>query len=189
MRTTHIKESIQIPQVGTPITTRDFVPVQASIDLLITPHISEGDLLRLAVELSRDDFGSRPLSGGPPDITSSRVNTTVFVPDDSTVILGGLVKLNQTKGHSKVPILGDLPLIGFLFRSIGNSDVEKKLYVFLKANIVRPYEEAKLQDLVEISDKYREAFEKSESQFQNLEDIPGIKSPPMPPEKVLRGYE
>ncbi len=187
--TSYVKETIQIPQTGSPITTRDFLPVEASIDLLITPHISEGDLLRLAVKLSRDDFGSRPLSGGPPDITKSKVNTTVFVPDQSTVILGGLVKLNQSKGHSKVPILGNLPLIGFLFRSIGNSDVEKKLYVFLKANIIRPYEQTRLKDLQEISDKYRESFEKSESQFQNLQDIPGIKSPPMQPEKVLRGYE
>ncbi len=187
--TSYVKETVQIPQVGTPITTRDFVPIQASIDLLITPHISEGELLRLAVELSRDDFGSRPISGAPPDITSSKVNTTVFVPDSSTVILGGLVKLNQNKGHSKVPILGDLPLIGFLFRSIGNSDVEKKLYVFLKANIIRPYAQTELKDLQEISDKYRDAFEKSESQFQDLEDIPGIKSPPMPPEHVLRNYE
>ena len=41
----------------------------------------------------------------------------------------------------------------------------------------------------EISDKYRDAFEKPESQFQNLEDVPGIKSPPIPPEPVLRDYE
>ena len=86
-------------------------------------------------------------------------------------------------------ILGDLPLIGFLFRSIGNSDVEKKLYVFLKANIIRPYALTELKDLQEISDKYRDAFEKSESQFQNLEDVPGIKSPPMSPDHVLRDYE
>jgi type II secretory pathway component GspD/PulD (secretin) len=187
--TTYVKESIQIPQTGTPITTRDFVPIQASIQLQITPHISEGDLLRLTVHLSRDDFGNRPLSGAPPDKATSEVTTTVFVPDDRTVILGGLVKLNQSKGNSKVPILGDIPLVGGIFRSVDNSDVEKKLYVFLKANIVRPYEESRLKDLQTISEEHQNAFEKSESKFQKMEDFPGIAPDPMQPERVLKDYK
>jgi type II secretory pathway component GspD/PulD (secretin) len=187
--TTYVKESIQIPQTGTPITTREFVPIEASIELQITPHISEGNLLRLDVFLSRDDFGSRPLSGAPPDKATSEVITTVFVPDDNTVILGGLVKLNQSKGGSKVPLLGDLPLVGTLFRSIDNSDIEKKLYVFLKANIVRPYDDSGLADLQEISAEHRDAFEQSESDFQKLQSVPGIPSQPMQPEGVLRDYQ
>ncbi len=187
--TTYVKESIQIPQTGTPITTREFVPIEASIELQITPHISEGNLLRLDVYMSRDDFGARPASGAPPDKATSEVTTAVFVPDDRTVILGGLVKLNQSKGGARVPILGDLPLLGLAFRSIDNSDIEKKLYVFLKANIVRPYDDAGLLDLQEISAEHREAFEQSESEFQQLESIPGIPSEPMPPDGVLREYK
>jgi type II secretory pathway component GspD/PulD (secretin) len=183
--TTYVKESIQIPDQGSPITTRDFEPIEAKIQLQITPHISEGDLLRLDVHLSREDFGTRPSDGAPPDKATSEVTTTVFVPDDNTVILGGLVKLNQIKGVSKVPILGDIPLIGALFRSISNSDVEKKLYVFLKANMVRPYEEARLADLQKISDEYRKTFEKSEAEFQRYQDIPGITPEPMRPDRVL----
>jgi type II secretory pathway component GspD/PulD (secretin) len=187
--TTYVKESIQIPQTGTPITTRDFVSIQASIQLRITPHISEGNLLRLAVHLSRDDFGNRPAPGAPPDKATSEITTTVFVPDDRTVILGGLVKLNQSKNVSKVPILGDIPLVGGLFRSIDNSDIEKKLYVFLKANIVRPYEESRLKDLQKISNEYQNAFEKSESEFQKIEDFPGITPEAMQPERVLKDYK
>jgi type II secretory pathway component GspD/PulD (secretin) len=183
--TTYLKESVQVPNQGAPITTRDFEPIEAKIQLQITPHISEGDLLRLDVRLSRGDFGTRPAEGAPPDKTTSEVNTTVFVPDNNTVILGGLVKLNQSKGGSKVPILGDLPLVGALFRSVDNSDVEKKLYVFLKANIVRPYEEAKMIDLQKVSEENRKAFEESEAEFQKHEDIPGIIPKPMQPEHVL----
>ena len=62
------------------------------------------------------------------------------MPDGATIILGGMIKLNQSKGGSKVPILGDLPLIGVLFRSIDNSDVESKLYIFVKAYALRPVE-------------------------------------------------
>jgi type II secretory pathway component GspD/PulD (secretin) len=187
--TTYVKESIQIPQTGAPITTRDFMPIKASIELQITPHISEGNLLRLAVHLSRDDFGTRPLPGAPPDKATSEVTTTVFVPDNHTVILGGLVKLNQSKGGSKIPILGDIPLVGGLFRSVDNSDVEKKLYVFLKANIVRPYNESRLADLQKISAEHQEAFEKSESEFQKMEDIPGIPPTVMRPERILKNYK
>ncbi len=183
--TTYLKESIQVPDQGAPITTRDFEPIEAKIQLQITPHISEGDLVRLDVHLSREDFGTRPTEGAPPDKSTSQVTTTVFVPDNHTVILGGLVKLNQSKGGSKVPILGDIPLVGALFRSVDNSDVEKKLYVFLKANIVRPSEEARLVDLQNISEEHREEFEKSEAEFQKHEDFPGITPEPMRPERVL----
>jgi len=183
--TTYVKESIQIPNQGAPITTRDFEPIEAKIQLQITPHISEGDLLRLDVHLARGDFGTRPAEGAPPDKVTSEVTTTVFVPDNHTVILGGLVKLNQSKGGSKVPLLGDIPLVGALFRSVDNSDVEKKLYVFLKANMVRPYEEARLEDLQKMSEEHKKAFEESEAEFQKHEDIPGIKPQPMRPQRVL----
>jgi len=183
--TTYLKESIQVPDQGSPITTRDFEPIEAKIQLQITPHISEGDLLRLDVHLSREDFGTRPGEGAPPDKATSQVTTTVFVPDKHTVILGGLVKLNQSKGGSKVPILGDVPLIGAIFRSVDNSDVEKKLYVFLKANVVRPYDDTRLVDLQRISDEHRKVFEKSEAEFQKHEDIPGIKPELMQPKQVL----
>jgi general secretion pathway protein D len=183
--TTYVKESIQVPDQGAPITTRDFEAIEASIELQITPHIGEGNLLRLDVHLSREDFGTRPQAGAPPDKATSQVTTTVFVPDKHTVILGGLVKLNQSKGGSKVPILGDIPLVGALFRSVDNSDIEKKLYVFLKANMVRPNEEAGLEDLQKVSDQQREAFEESEAEFQKHRDIPGIKSRPMQPVRVL----
>ena len=183
--TTYLKESIQVPNQGSPITTRDFEPIEAMIQLQITPHISEGDLLRLDVHLAREDFGTRPREGAPPDKATSQVTTTVFVPDNHTVILGGLVKLNQSKGGTKVPILGDVPLVGAVFRSVDNSDVEKKLYVFLKANIVRPYDGTRLADLQRISDEQQKAFEKSEAEFQKHEDIPGIKPETMQPERVL----
>jgi len=105
--TTYIKESIQIPDQGLPITTRDFEPIEAKIQLQITPHISEGNLLRLDVHLSREDFGTRPSDGAPPDKATSEVTTTVFVPDDNTVILGGLVPKQAYSSFLDMPWRGD----------------------------------------------------------------------------------
>ena len=61
--------------------------------------------------------------------------------------------------------------------------------MFLKANIVRPYEESKLQDLQKISDEHQKAFEESEAQFQNMQDVPGIQPAPMPPKRILKDYK
>ncbi len=191
--TTYVKKTSSIPVSGggagtdtTLIqTAEDYTPYEAGITLEITPHISEGELLRLDIALTRSDF-LETTGDQPPNTTASEVNTAVTVPNGSTVILGGLLKLNQNKGGDKVPILGDLPLIGGLFRGIKNSDRQNKLYVFVKAEIIRPASHGQgMADLEAISERNRIAFEKHELEFQNYEDWPGIKPRPVEPVKVL----
>jgi general secretion pathway protein D len=184
---TNVKiESIIIPEEGTQRTTTDFKEYEAGITLTITPNISEGDLLLLQVELDRTDFLQRSDISVPPDTTASNINTIVTVPDGRTIILGGLLKLNQTKGGTKVPLLGDIPLVGGLFRSTSNTDNESRLYVFLKANILRPDEtEIGLSELEKISERDKTPFETFEETFQKYEDWPGLKCQPMNPSKVL----
>lgn len=158
----------------------------AGITLTIQPNIGEGDLLLLIVKLERSDFGTRTDTSVPPDTLASNIDTIVTVPNDKTIILGGLLKLNQSKGGSKVPLLGDLPLVGGLFRSTSDSVSDSKLYVFVKANILRPETTLEgLSEIEKISEKNRAAFEKSEDAFQKYDDLPGIKSNPVDPNKVL----
>jgi type II secretory pathway component GspD/PulD (secretin) len=121
----------------------------------------------------------------PPDLITSDVKTIITVPDNSTIILGGLERISQSKGGSKIPILGDLPLLGVLFRNTDNKDAQNRLYVFVKANILRPEEKGIESDIVRISRKNRQNFEKYESQMQQYQDIPGFKPRPMEPLKVL----
>lgn len=168
----------------------------AEIKLDIKPNISEGDLLRLEITMTRTDFDPKPnysldTPGGkltgptPPDLLTSNVETIITVPNRRTIILGGLEKLNQSKGGTKVPILGDLPLVGGLFRSTSNKDTQDRLYLFVKANILRPGGKNLESDIVRISDKNRQDFERHESQMQNYEDWPGIKPTPMDPLRIL----
>ncbi|MGA2322848.1 MAG: secretin N-terminal domain-containing protein [Sedimentisphaerales bacterium] len=167
-------------------TSTSYQPYNAGITLTIQPNISEGDLLLLIVKLERTDFLKRSDLTKPPDTTSSNIDTTVTVPDGKTIILGGMLKLSQNKGGNKVPLLGDIPLVGGLFRSTSNSADDSKLYVFVKANILRP--EATLSGLPElekISERNRKALEENETRFQKYEDWPGIKPHPVDPEKVL----
>ncbi len=169
------------------IYTRTFQPYTADIQLVITPHISEGDLLRLEVSMKREDFDPDTLGQEkPPDQTRSEINTTVTVPDGKTIILGGLIKLAQAKGGEKVPILGDIPLVGALFRNVQNTNEASKLYIFVKANILRPGTDLMgLEQLENISRKNREAFEKSEKEFQDYRNLPGLPADKVDPLNVL----
>ncbi len=166
-----------------PIEVLTYKPYEAKIELTITPNISEGDLLRLEINMIREDFEKQ--AQGPPDYRTSNVTTTVTVPDGSTIILGGLTKLKQTKAGSKVPLLGDIPLVGGLFRTIDNSDKASKLYIFVKANILRPDETVGLAQLEKISTESKVAFEAEERRFQSKEGWPGIEPEPIDPVHVL----
>jgi general secretion pathway protein D len=163
-----------------------YQPYDAGITLTIQPNISEGDLLLLIVKLERTDFVKRANLERPPDTTSSNIDTTVTVPDGKTIILGGMLKLNQSKGGNKVPLLGDIPLVGGLFRSTSDSADDSKLYIFVKANILRPEAATSgLPELEKISERNRKALEDNEMRFQQYEDWPGIKPQPVDPVKVL----
>jgi general secretion pathway protein D len=164
-------------------TSLDYTAYDAGITLNITPHISEGHLLRLDISLVRSDFLPTEDQAKPPDTTASEVTTAVTVPDGSTIILGGLLKLNQNKGGKKVPLLGDVPLVGGLFRGVNNSDKQSKLYVFVKAEIIRPTDSA--GELETLSQRNRDAFEQHEAKFQTYQNWPGVKPKPVEPAKVL----
>lgn len=110
------------------------------ITLRVTPHINEGDsvVLDIQQEVSSVLVGASAISDAADLITSERViETKVLAEDGKVVILGGLIKDDVQDGTQKVPILGDIPLLGRLFRS-DSVDVEKtNLLIFIRATIIR----------------------------------------------------
>ena len=170
-------------------TSFNFDEFPSGITLDITPHISKGDLLRLEISMTRSSQ-QPPASSAenvpPQPKIENNIETTVTVPDQSTIILGGIIQLDQAKKTWKVPVLGDLPVVGGLFRKIANTSSDTRLYIFVKAEILRPDETlAGLPDLQKISERNRMAFEEFEDKFQAHEDWPGVKPKPMNPAKVL----
>lgn len=160
----------------------------SGIELDITPHISKGNLLRLEITMTRSDQGSPSgiANQPPPPKRENNIETTVTVPDKSTIILGGIIQLNQRKDNWKVPLLGDIPLVGGLFRKIHNNRDDTRLYIFVKGEILRPEETlAGLPALEKISERNKIAFEEYENKFQHYQDWPGIKPKPVEPLKVL----
>lgn len=128
----------QVNTVNQNSTSENFESVQAGIRLGVSPTISAGNYLRLTVKLEVSDFSaaSSGLPNAPPDKNIREIETPITVPDGSTVILGGLVSKSTSESDSKVPILGDLPLIGWLFRSSSDRTRDLYLYVFITAYII-----------------------------------------------------
>lgn len=188
--TTYIERSTtNVIGTETPTTTEQvvFEDYSAGITMDITPHISEGDMLRLEISLNRSDF-TEDISAGltkPPNKADEDISTIVTVPDKSTIILGGLEKITDGKGGKKIPILGDLPLIGGLFRQVSRSGRNNKLYIFVKAHILRPNGTSALADLKDVSRKNREVFERLEKEMSEYHDWPGIKPTPLDPPRIL----
>ena len=170
-------------------TSYTFDSFPSGIDMTITPHISEGALLRLEIEMNRSQQDSPTTvteNTPPPDLTENNISTVVTVPDKSTIILGGISEISQSKDSGKVPLLGDLPIVGGLFQNTDDSDKQSKLYIFVKAYILRPDSNSNsLPELVERSDEYRKAFEDEEEQFHEHSWGKFKKSNPMPPMKLL----
>ncbi|KPK43599.1 MAG: hypothetical protein AMJ65_05340 [Phycisphaerae bacterium SG8_4] len=176
---------------GEPVVSSSFTfdEFPSGITLDITPHISKGELLRLEIDMTRSSQ-QPPASSAenvPPEPKiENNIATTVTVPDKSTIILGGIIQLDQVKKTWKVPLLGDIPLVGGLFRKISNSSSDTRLYIFVKGEILRPDDTlAGLPDLQKISERNRAAFEEFEEKFQNHQDWPGVKPKLVEPLRVL----
>ncbi len=186
--TTYVKKTEQQWLSGdNPVQTEQvsYPSYSAGITLDIRPHISTGNMLRLNIALNRSGFTSELSGERPPDKADAEVETVVNVPDKSTIILGGMEKIQDNKGGEKVPILGDLPLIGGLFRKVSRSGEQDKLYIFVKAHILRPGGDLALADLKDVSLENRRKFEQLEAEMQEYEDWPGVKARPLDPVHIL----
>ena len=111
-----------------------------AITLKVTPQINESEFVTLEVyqeaqEIEEDSQGLDVSSAG--FITSKRsVENTVVVKDDQTIVIGGLIGETDTQVESKVPILGDIPLLGRLFRGQRTSTRRTNLLIFLTPHII-----------------------------------------------------
>ena len=108
---------------------------EVGIKLKVTPQINEGDAVQLTIEQEVSSIGGATAV----DITINKreIKTTVMADDGATVVLGGLIGEDVQESESKVPLLGDIPLLGHLFKSTSVTKQKRNLMVFIKASIVR----------------------------------------------------
>jgi general secretion pathway protein D len=110
------------------------------ITLKVTPHVNEGDsvVLDIEQEVSSVILGSKTIAQTSDIITNERkILTKVLAKDGNVVVLGGLIEEDVQDETQKVPLLGDIPFLGRLFRTDGESIIKRNLLVFIRPTIIR----------------------------------------------------
>ncbi len=113
--------------------------------LKITPHVTEGRQVRMQInlEVTQIDQTATLLTSTTQPVTLKRtVDTTVIVQDSQTIVIGGLIEDVTTDNQTKVPALGDVPILGWLFRDSSETRERTNLYVFLTPRVIKNPAEA-----------------------------------------------
>lgn len=111
------------------------------LTLKVTPQINEGDTVKLEIEQETSSVIPGTVEQGIATRKRS-IKTTVLVDDGGILILGGLISEEVSDTESKVPLLGDVPVIGFLFRTQSTKRTKANLMVFLRPSILRDTKDA-----------------------------------------------
>lgn len=108
------------------------------ITLKVIPHIGQGGTVRLEIEQEVSAVLPSVQGVNSADLITSKrsIKTTVLADDGQTIVLGGLIKDDNIKTVSKVPILGDIPLLGYLFRATSDKKTKQNLLVFLQPTLL-----------------------------------------------------
>lgn len=135
----YIEQGTEIPYVSASssgATSVTFKP--AVLALRVTPHITPDDRIILDLVISQDTLGKTvPTSTGDAvAIDTQEIGTQVLVNNGETIVLGGIYQQQLIKAVTKVPVLGDVPLIGWLFRSQKNLTERRELLIFVTPRII-----------------------------------------------------
>src|SRR6185369_9842680 len=126
------------------------------INLKIKPQISEGDYIRM--DINQEISAVKDSKGQAIDLVTTKrsAKTSVVVKDKETVVIGGLIQDTEDETVSKVPLLGDIPLLGWLFKSKSKTRKKTNLMIMLTPHIVKD-----AADLAEMTRTQRQSFGES----------------------------
>jgi general secretion pathway protein D len=153
--------------------------------LKITPQINEGTAVQLKIEQENSGI-TQGVQGAVDLITNKRtISTTVLVEDGGMIVLGGLISDTALEGESRVPILGNIPIIGELFKTRNGSKEKRNLMVFIRPTILRDGVAA----AIETNAKYN-VLRDQQLQRRNgkVTLLPGERQPLLPPIEDLSKY-
>jgi general secretion pathway protein D len=156
-----------------PFTTLDRIEV--GIKLKVTPQINEGNAVKLTIE--QEVSGRNGDIEGNPIIAKREIKTTVLADNGATVVLGGLIDEDVQQSESKVPLLGDIPVLGALFRSTSSSKRKRNLMIFIRPTIMR--DDGLLSEVSQRKYNYVRAQQLAQGE-KGIHLMPGAETPAMP---------
>lgn len=154
----------------TPFTTNSYKPV--TLKLEVTPQINLGTSVRLKITLKNDTLQNPQNPGTTPLINTSKISNSVIIKDDDVLVLGGLISNSNNENINKVPILGDLPVLGPFFQQKTTNQQKKNLMVFIKPVIVQNNDSAMI-----VSESKYAAIRRTQANFR--EDLQTIGDKPV----------
>jgi general secretion pathway protein D len=150
--------------------------------LKVTPQINEGDAIVLKIDIESSSVIPSP--AGAVDITTAKreISTNVLIEDGGIIVIGGLISNEYDHSNSRVPFLGNIPIIGELFKDHSATHTKKNLMVFIRPQIMHDATDMS----IETNSKYNFIREEQrqvgagEAPF-SVPLLPGVKSPVLPP--------
>jgi general secretion pathway protein D len=150
------------------------------VTLRVTPQITEGDTMRLDIfqEITALNTALQAGVGDPnqvgPALSNRRVENSVVVKDGETVVIGGLISDDYNDTVTKVPWLGDIPVIGWLFKSTTTNLTKRNLLVFLTPRVIRSAEDLEKQSIVKREEFRRHSQESTNKTVNEFEEPIGV---------------
>ncbi len=130
-----IEQGVEIPyQTATSSGATSIAFRKATLRLDVTPQITPEGSVNLDLEVNKDSLGVT--TPGGISINTKRVKTQVLVENGGTVVIGGIFTLEEQEDETKVPLLGDLPFVGVLFKSTNRTSKKKEMLVFITPKLV-----------------------------------------------------
>lgn len=135
----YIEQGVEIPYVESASSGATSVTFKkAVLSLRVTPQITPDNRVILDLEITQDSQGKtvQTPTGEAVSIDTQRIGTQVLVDNGETIVLGGIYQQNLISRVSKVPVLGDIPLVGFLFRNTSDKNERQELLIFVTPKII-----------------------------------------------------
>ncbi|MDO8932723.1 MAG: type IV pilus secretin PilQ [Rhodocyclaceae bacterium] len=132
-----IEQGVQVPYLQATSSGATSVSFQKAVmSLKVTPNITPDGRIMLNLDINKDEPDYANVVGGSVPINTKHIKTDVLVENGGTVVIGGIFQQIESHQIQKVPVLGDLPYLGILFRNNTKSDQKTELLVFITPKIV-----------------------------------------------------
>ncbi|MBI4868765.1 MAG: hypothetical protein HY816_17645 [Candidatus Wallbacteria bacterium] len=138
--TIKVGAQVRIPQGSTLNainTITNFVTEDLGINLQLTPRITKNDFVTMKIKTQIKNIIPDQSVAGIPVIGNNDIETNISVENRTTIVMGGLIQEEERKSETRIPLLGDIPVLGHLFRDTQTTKVKSNLLVFMTPNIIR----------------------------------------------------
>lgn len=132
-----IEQGESIPFETTSAAGTSTIFVDANLSLTVTPHITPDGSVLMKIKASRNSVGAFRTSSGQPSINKKESTTDVLVKDGETTVIGGIVVSDKNESDKGIPVLKDIPVLGWLFKSKSVNDSQTELLIFITPTIVK----------------------------------------------------